>query len=149
MMAGDGSPSSTAQWVVASLAILAFGSTVVQAVWSSSRTDIATLESRLERAVSQLDRQLNETKENDKLLLPKEVHIEFKSQIERQIFRNTGVIDDLLVRKEVFERALSNQKVKDDMSHAQQEKELDMLRAGLSALRQHQSEVDRYLRDHK
>jgi hypothetical protein len=148
-MAENGSPSSTAQWVVASLALLAFGSTIVQAVWSGSRTDIAALEARLERAVSQLDRQLIEFKENDRLLLPKEVHNEFKSQIERQIFRNTTVIDDLLVRKEVFERALSDQKTRDDISHTQQEKEIDMLRARIGALRQHQDEIDRYLRDHK
>ena len=144
-MVANGSPAID-KWVIGTLSLLAFGSSIVQFVWNGSRTDIAALEGRLDRAVAQLDKQLDELKANDKLLLPLSVHDEFKQQISRQILRNTMVLDDLSVRKEVFNQALIDQKTRDELVRIQHDKDIDMLRNRISALRERVDDLNKSLR---
>ena len=104
-------------------------------VWQGGRSDVASLEGRLDRALTQIGRQFDELKDRDNTLLTKEVHNEFKAQIERQVIRNTNVVDDLLVKKEVFDRSLADQRTREELSRTQYNRDIMMLRDAIIELR--------------
>lgn len=132
---------SAERWIIGTVALLGFSASVLQFVWNGSRTDIAELERRYERGYTQLQTEITELKDADKARLPLSVHQEFKQQVERQVLRNTSVVDDLLVKKEVFDRALTDQRTRDELSRANAAKELDMVRNNIATLRQQITDI--------
>jgi len=129
------SPANAAQYAVAAAAGLALLGNVSMFVWQGGRSDVASLEARLDRAITQISKQFDDLKDRDKTFLTREVHNEFKLQVERQIVRNSGVIDDLLVKKEVFDRSLADQRTREKLARTQYNRDIMMLRDAIIELR--------------
>ncbi len=128
-------PNSSSQWIVGTVALLGFASSIIQFVWNGSRTDLSALEARLERSLSQIERQFSEIKAGDREHLLKDVHSEFATQIMKATDRNTNAISELLVRREVLEQYRIDQEKRDEIARSAIDREIVGLRAAVLMLR--------------
>jgi len=134
--------SDATQWVVGSIAFLGLLGSVVQFVWSGSRTDVIQLEGRLDRAINQISREITDLKTTNKDHVTLVAHQDLKEQfilrntlVDKTIDRNTNSISELLVKKDVFDRYLVDQAERDRITSQNVTREIDMLRAAIQMVR--------------
>jgi predicted dienelactone hydrolase len=103
-------------WAAVSVAVLAVVANVVTFILLSGRSDVANLESRLERAINNTNAQIGELKDRDDKRLPTATHLQFKETTDKSIESLNRSVAELLVKREVFERSLADQAVRDSLA---------------------------------
>jgi len=134
--------TSPDKWIIGTIAALGLGGSIIQFVWNGSRNDIVALDGRLNRAVSQLERQINELKAADDKHVTLISHLDLKEQlvvrnslVDKIIDKNSNSISELLVKKDVFDRYLSDQTEREHLAQAALDREITMLRNSIQMIR--------------